>query len=789
MQRERAVAQAHTAAAATAHGQHSLTLKHKGVIPESVRSLVRDLIALGVKVSQVKSTITTIAEAAGMVVEGTISDRSVARAMGEGYLAAMMQIVEEVEGADSITLSSDGTGIKNIQHEAHHLELIKAAEHQRRTLGVTTAPNHTSETQLEGWVSLTSSFYNIYNASPRGRESPADQRTFATKITGMLTDHAEDQKKLVRLIQGWKTTCDRELRGEKERARMPVAELLLIVAEETTAAIEREGGTVAWDQLSAEDLERRNTEIARAVILRVGEDAYEELPGDERDLADLFIHAGCCMHKELNTVKGGYAKLERFWKDSGLDGPVLLMNRDNDSAARIGGDAGRNATENSRGGAIKLTDLAGALFRHKNDKKGQQNMFRYYFEDAIGELFTFPDTSNTRFGSNGDAASVLLTYLPLMCDFLEQVRDRKISGKWNHLEQNVYKGLQDPATLTELCVLSLYSQAISHPYMREVRGPDHPNHLSLGPLHERVQQHIAQLIADPDLLLGADTSISSGTLDGNPWDSPEVFNAIHRLIPTLPHVRGAFVTFLEGALATWERFASEFAPGGAIAQLTEVQRDRIFMAATNDANEGLLGACRVDLRQTSNISMAQWNGRKMYAMNDTKTYLAGLDAATLKFLRQQWREYNGSGREKTRRLSLAKAAAEAATQRREKKAKAAQKKRQRQQELRDLEPILDLAELTSEKLLMETIRQQISWHREWVDTGPRAQKSIPPASKISRKDDMLAALRDAVQRYNTTPQAQDHAETAMRTFDKALSCHGVDGEVEDEEDNDSGDDA
>lgn len=609
-------------------------------------------------------------------------------------------------------------------------------------------------------------FYNLFNESPRGQENPADHRTFATKITGMLTDHAEDQKKLVRGIREWKRHCDRELRGERARAKMTVPELLLIVAEETTAAMECAGGDGAWSELTPEELGARNSEIAQAVILRIGEDAYNKLSNEEQGLADLFVHAGCCMHKELNTVKGGYAYLEQFWKDAGLAGPVLLMNRDNEDAARAGGAAGKKAAEKSRGGAIKLTGLAGALFRHKDDKKGQQNAFRYYFEDAIGELFTFPDTSNTRFGSNGDAASVLVTYLPLMCDFLEQIRDKKISGKWNHLEQNVYKGLQDTDTLTELCILSLYSQAISHPYMREVRGPDHPNHLTLGPLHDRVREHIERIIADPDLLLGPEAMHVSGALDGTEWDRPDAFIAVQKLLPILPHIRGGLVAFLKGALTTWERFAVEFAPGRVIEQLTDVQRDRVYLAATNDANEGLLGACRVDLRQTTNISMPQWNARKMYKSNDTKTYLAGLDAATLKFLRVRWREYNASGAEKKRRLDLAQAAADAAAQRKQKKADMAQKKRRRQQQLRDLRPILDLQQLTSEKLLLESVRQQISWHREWVDTGPRAEKAIPPASQISRKDTMLAALKDAVVRYNTLPELQQRVQDAFREFDK-----------------------
>jgi hypothetical protein len=57
----------------------------------------------------------------------------------------------------------------------------------------------------------------------------------------------------------------------------------------------------------------------------------------------------------------------------------------------------------------------------------------------------------------------------------------------DHMEQNIYRALQDIPTITELCVLSLYAQSIGHPYLRQVRGPDkeHANILMLGPLHER----------------------------------------------------------------------------------------------------------------------------------------------------------------------------------------------------------------------------------------------------------------------------------------------------------------
>ena len=50
--------------------------------------------------------------------------------------------------------------------------------------------------------------YAIYNESPSGLETPADPRTFFSKIKGMNGDHAADQKKLFKLMKEYKHKCD-----------------------------------------------------------------------------------------------------------------------------------------------------------------------------------------------------------------------------------------------------------------------------------------------------------------------------------------------------------------------------------------------------------------------------------------------------------------------------------------------------------------------------------------------------------------------------------------------------
>ena len=57
---------------------------------------------------------------------------------------------------------------------------------------------------------------------------------------------------------------------------------------------------------------------------------------------------------------------------------------------------------------------------------------------------------------------------------------KALDGELNHLEQNVRAGLNDPPTLTELSVVSLYSKAISVPFSQCICDTS-SNGLDLGP--------------------------------------------------------------------------------------------------------------------------------------------------------------------------------------------------------------------------------------------------------------------------------------------------------------------
>ena len=120
-------------------------------------------------------------------------------------------------------------------------------------------------------------------------------------------------------------------------------------------------------------------------------------------------------------VQGRYVAMEKWWKEHQIDGSVLLANRDNDivleerNQAIAYGDevtpTQKQALNQSTSGAIKTAQIAGAIFNHKDDKKGHHDFFCDWWKKHVGIPFTFPDTSNNRFQSYCYAAVALLLYL------------------------------------------------------------------------------------------------------------------------------------------------------------------------------------------------------------------------------------------------------------------------------------------------------------------------------------------------------------------------------------------
>ncbi|KAF8960711.1 hypothetical protein BDZ97DRAFT_1597629, partial [Flammula alnicola] len=134
------------------------------------------------------------------------------------------------------------------------------------------------------------------------------------------------------------------------------------------------------------------------------------------------------------------------------------------------------------------------------------------------------------------------------------------------------------------------------------------------------------------------------------------------------------VAFFRGALATWERFSSEFAPGGLIDESSAEEKHLAWMPATNDINEGALGAYRVVTRGKPSMTLHQYNALAMFRHNDTQAYMdAVFTCDDHIYIMREARRLDASGIEAVRRKELVDFRVEVARIRKEKEEARVQK--------------------------------------------------------------------------------------------------------------------
>jgi hypothetical protein len=266
----------------------------------------------------------------------------------------------------------------------------------------------------------------LYNSSPLGTIPQADPDEFAPKSKAFMSDHAADQACFGSLWEDYRSDCDRQLRGKEAILSVSPMALLEIIAEACDEKITAAGGLEQWNSLSEEVQDEKDAEAYAQIIMHLGEDAYDTLSAEDQCAVGLFIHAGCCMHKELNTCKGGNTCMMAWWAKEKATGPVKLMNRDNAAAAASGSStAKKRAADISGAGGVKATSLAGPILNNKDSKKGQQDTLQAFLVLEIRYTISFPDTHNIRYHSHCNAATELIVNLPLYLKFLEMVHDKK----------------------------------------------------------------------------------------------------------------------------------------------------------------------------------------------------------------------------------------------------------------------------------------------------------------------------------------------------------------------------
>jgi hypothetical protein len=737
----------------------------KGVYTPQARALARTLVTAGCTQDFVGVLIQKICKTVGVTVEEKMSRHTVARAIKEGGVAAKMQLAYELAEADSFTASSDATTHKHTEVVARHVNLVgEDGKHHSHLLGVHPAADHSSQAQLDNWKKQVTEIAEIFNRSPLAKRSRTALKyvDFIRDLKGLNGDHAGDQKKLAELVKNLKEELALQTLGSEKLVEMTASERLSLLMNEHRKKVTLAGGKKSWDAFSEEDKAMYNNEMIKDLTRNLGEAAYDILPEHEKNVLDLFVWAGCCMHKDLNSVKGGNKAMMAWWGENNVPGPIRLANRDN---AAVLNDmvettdsttpAERRAMDVTACGGVKAASIAGAIFNHKDDKKGYQDAHKRYFEPITGKWKKFPDTSNTRYQSYGEAAAELITYTKEYLDLLNTVRLGKIKKVYNHMEANLVAALKDTATLTELAVLALYAQAISHPYMRKVRGPrtEHINMLNMGPLHDEVKSHVQKVMDHPKILVSSDASYVNGALHGEKWQRLDAVTAVLKLSPGLPSLQPLLVAFFGGALTTWERFTSEFAPGSPIDLASAEDKEKAWMPPTNDVNEGALGSYRLYIRKKPTTTIEQYNALAMFNFNNTEAFMEkNFTEEDHRYVREEGRAAEHNKTEQKLREELRLHAVAKADEARQKIADTAAKLAKKKNDLAQVKRMED--EETIRKMTKQSLKDQLQLYREL------GVPDVPKISHIPNRPEICSAVLAAVQWYKSHPQSNSQPYTS-----------------------------
>ncbi|KAJ7059127.1 hypothetical protein C8F01DRAFT_989706 [Mycena amicta] len=649
-----------------------------------IRALARILIACGCKQGRVGEVVQKVAGTFGINLEQVLSRRTVGRIAMEGLVMARMQLGFELSKTQDITMSSDSTSRRKQNYQAHHVHMkvpvahdadgnvIFSAVPMTRFFGVHSTTDHSTATSHATWMKVYEDIMATYNESPLAlRTSKLDLRGICRRLRGMCGDHANNEKAL---SDDWRQTkydlLLQELGEEKmKELEGQVSELEDIMQLWKKQKIADAGGIEKWNALSVAEKAARDLAMTTAMIQALGMQELASMDEGERNLLTVWVWTGCCMHKDQNSFKGGNTAMTPHWNALGAEPPIRLANKDTAKAVQkvlqpekgdtpLTDEDAKMLESIARGGA-KLTALAGAIFHNAIDKRGQADAHQLFLEHELGleRVKRFPQTNNTRFGSHGDAAVELLTHLDVYRRFMEVIRVRKINQTYTNIEKNVSDGLHDGPTLTELAVMAIYHLLITVPYMQFVRQDDAValNGASLGPFHARVREHCELLIEQPELVLGFDLDdYALAALNGELPDSDglALLDRVKSLndAGSLPYLQEMFVKFVDGAMATWIRFSSEYAPGGIVDGLSDAMIERVWRPATNNVNEGALGSYVVWARNNQTGALHTHNGLAMCQRNGTDAFAARFfSAADYSFVIAAARRLDGEGLEKKRR--------------------------------------------------------------------------------------------------------------------------------------------
>ncbi|THU82734.1 hypothetical protein K435DRAFT_690953 [Dendrothele bispora CBS 962.96] len=178
---------------------HLSRLKHKRTYTPQIRALAHQLARFGCARSKIGTIIKNTAALFGVQLKGTMSRRTVGRAILEGWVAAQVQLGYEMSKTPCI---QDSTGHKHQNIEAQHAAL-RVADYTSgqtdvsikqtpttRVLSIRPTLDHTAEQSKLGWLKNFATIIGYYIRSPLFQREGLSLtlQLIARKIKGMNGD-------------------------------------------------------------------------------------------------------------------------------------------------------------------------------------------------------------------------------------------------------------------------------------------------------------------------------------------------------------------------------------------------------------------------------------------------------------------------------------------------------------------------------------------------------------------------------------------------------------------------
>ncbi|KAE9391044.1 hypothetical protein BT96DRAFT_1062335 [Gymnopus androsaceus JB14] len=624
------------------------------------------------------------------------------------------------------------------------------------------ALDHTAQHQFQGSVELGTKIATTYSESPLalrdGKQMEPDD--YFRKQNFHNADHAADGKKKFKLTADKKEQIANQDLGREKMDDMSATAILHEMLKITDADIAK----AAWKSVEKLSTEERGKISMDLLEQRIGKQAFDALPEAESRILHLFIFIGCGAHKSLNAFCYGVVEMRDTWKWEGLKGPCDLANKSHELATKIA--ANNNNTEASKRcekscprGGVKLCELAGALFRHKDGETGIRKSIVCLWKlgnmnSTIFRRRTFPDVSNTRYQSHSYAVAELLVFRDDYQELVEEICDGKTKQGPNHLEGNVLKGLQDPDTLAELGAMALEGVTVSWPYMGLIRSPPEGQKFVNALSPEMVKLHRNKIIPfcenfalHPEKVLDPSTPLNELTLDGEPLIDETIIPTLCMLAPQLPNLNLMISAMFRGTANGWRLFTTEYTndpdDSRCIASLSpELLALLGQIPMTNDSNEGILGSLRKYIKFNPSSDAHTFSSLTRSKRNNLEAFISKLcqpdDQSYVMHLARELDESGEVRRFRDQYLKLQKERAELSRKRVE---DIARKRADELKRLNDIGVITDCALIKGMKL--PQLKDQFRQHKH-VRRDPELANVTQ--SSLKNKQAWLDAILAAVER-------------------------------------------